>query len=290
MKLGDFLNNLARKCNKEADPALIAILSNAELANRDVADDFANAIDRELMSLDGAKNNPLLRTHFASQALNGIDTELLNLATEMELGDDVINQFKTEKNTYNKLRSLKDTIKGIRDKKAGESDPGKKADYERQIQELNAKIASEIDANKAKVQDLDNRHQQEITDYMVKYSLIGKSYANKDLPQNVQITLADTLLKGALNKSGAVLVRDGESLKLKQKDNTDMDYLENHKAVSYDDFVNKVLADNKLLAVSGGNTPSNNEPSTAPVHIQAAGTINTVKFDSAMSQAMDDLK
>jgi hypothetical protein len=288
MKLGDFLNNLARKCNKENDPALVAILSNSELANRDVADEFANAIDRELMSLDGAKNNPLVRTHFASQALNGVDTELLNLATELELGDDVVNQFKTEKNTYNKLRSLKDTIKSIKDKKIDETDPKKKAEYEQQIQELNAKIATVMDDNKVKIESMNKAHQQEITDYMIKVNLMGKSFANKELPQDVQFTVANTILHNELSKKGAVLVRDGEVLKLKQKDNLDLDYLENHKPVTFDDFTNKVLADNKLLAVSGGAIPPNTPP--IPTTISAGGKTNTVKFDSAMAASMADIK
>ena len=84
------------------------------------------------------------------------------------------------------------------------------------------------------------------------------------------------------------MVRDGEVLKLKQKDNLDLDYLENHKPVTFDDFTNKVLADNKLLAVSGGTTPPNTTP--IPTTIPAGMKTNTVKFDSAMAASMADIK
>lgn len=284
MKLGDFLNNLARKCNKENDPALIAILSNSELANRDVSDDFANALDRELMSLDGAKNNALLRTHFTAQALNGVDTELLNLANELELGDEVVNSFKSEKNTYNKFRSLKDIVRSLKEKSAKEGDSTKKAEYEKQIVELHAKIAQKEDESKAMLEEERKTHQQEITEFLVHSSLMGKPYANKELPQDVQLTLAKTILDNALLKTGAVIVRDGKSLKLKQKENPDMDYLENHKPVSFDDFLNKTLADSKLLAVSGvqPNTPTN---PNAPYTVPADSKVNMSRFEEAFQEA-----
>ena len=57
MNLGDFLNTLAAKTGMQKDPGLVDLLSNSELANQHVSDDFANAMDTALMSLEGAKNN-----------------------------------------------------------------------------------------------------------------------------------------------------------------------------------------------------------------------------------------
>ena len=64
MKLGDFLTTLARKSNMEADPHLISLLSNSEIANREIADEFAHALDTNLMSFEGAKNNPAVLNHY----------------------------------------------------------------------------------------------------------------------------------------------------------------------------------------------------------------------------------
>lgn len=57
MTLGDLLNTLAAKIGLQNEPALIDLLSSADLAKHEVSDDLAQRFDTGLMSLDGAKNN-----------------------------------------------------------------------------------------------------------------------------------------------------------------------------------------------------------------------------------------
>src|SRR5665647_2367737 len=293
MKLGDFLKTLAGKLNLQNDQALVALLARPELADQEIDDSLANPLNNGLMSLDGAKNNTLVKTHFTSQALNGVDTELMSAVTELELGDDAIAQFQGEKNTYNKLRLFKEKVKEIKSKKVETNDQSKKAEYEKQITELNTKMATLIGDSKKGLSDMTATHSKEIVDFMIQFSLQDKPYANKDMAPKVNMMIARSLLDEALASSGAVLVRDGNSLKLKQASSPDLDFYDkDHKPISYEDFATKILADNKLLQVS---TPPGTHPGTPPGFGQRVAIpglpapVNTAKMDSALASSMADL-
>lgn len=290
MKLGDFLNTLARKAGKENDPALVAILSSSELANREIADELANYLDMNLMSLDGAKNNPALLNHFKPVVLKALDDQYSILAEELGIADSV----SAEKSTYKKLDLLKtkyaETITGLKEKQGKGTNAEKEAQLAAQIQQLQGQLAKLTDDRKTEVDTLTSQHANAMTDMQVRFALTGKKYANKDLPAEVNTLMAKTLLDAKLKEAGAILINDNGTLKLKQAANPDMDYVDSgFKTVSFNDFTDKLLADNKLLEVSGGGTPPATSPAPGIVPPGAQQT-NTSQFSAALQSAMGDVK
>lgn len=289
MKLGDFLNTLAKKAGKENDPALVAILSSSELANREISDNLANHLDSNLMSLDGAKNNPALLNHFKPIVLKALDDQYAILAEELGISDVVA----AEKSTYKKLDLLKskfnDTITELKEKQSKGTNAEKEAHLTAQIQQLQGQLAKLTDERKAEVKALKGQHADAMTDMMVKFALTGKKYANKDLPAEVNTLTAKTLLEAKLKEAGAIIVNENGTLKLKQAAQPDMDYVDSgYKTVSFNDFTDKILADNKLLEVSGGGTP----PATplAPGIIRPGQQLNTSQFNEALQASLNDVK
>lgn len=288
MKLGDFLNNQATKLGLQNDPVLIALLSNSELANKDIPDSFANPLDQGLMSLDSAKNNFGLKNHFSATILNAVDARLLD---SLDLDEETLTAVQAEKNSYNKIDIIKSALKSQIDKlKTGDSnDKTKKAEIEKQIGELNAQIATLKEANSNTVNDLKAQHDNEIKNLVFMNHLAGKSYANKDWTVEDNTAFAKTLIENALKEKGAILVKDEKGLVLKQANSPDLDYYHDNKPISFSDFADQVLASKKMLAVNNSGTPPNTQ--TPPVQVPAGGTQqNTQKFDSAMDQAMSDIK
>lgn len=290
MKLGDFLNTLAKKAGKENDPALVAILSSSELANREIADDFANHLDTNLMSLEGAKNNPALLNHFKPVVLKALDDQYAISAEGLGIGDAVA----AEKSTYKKLDLLinkySETISSLKEKQGKGSNPEKEAQLTAQIQQLQGQLSKLTDERKAEVETLKGQHASAMTDMQVKFALSGKKYANKELSADVNTLMAKTLLDAKLKEVGAILVNDNGTLKLKQAANPEMDYVDSgFKTVAFNDFTDKLLADNKLLEVSGGGTPP---PAThqAPPVINTKGQVNTASFNEALEASLGDLK
>lgn len=294
MKLGDFLNNLAKKVGKENDPALVAILSVSELANRDIADEFATAIDTGLMSLDGAKNNPAVLNHFKPIILKAADDKFALLGEEFGASDEIT----AEKSTYKKFDILKAKIdakiQALEAKQGKGGNPEKEAQMTAQIQQLQGQLAQLTDAKKNELETIKQQHTSEMTDMLVRFNLTGKKYANKDLPVEVNTLTAKTLLEAKMRESGAILVNDNGTLKLKQAANPTMDYVDaGFKPVSFNDFSDKILAESKLLEVSGGNPPAT-PPATPPARIPGGNggqqQINMSGFTAAMEASMNDVK
>jgi len=289
MKLGDFLNTIGEKAGKKNDPALIALLSNPALANIEIADDFANSIDTSLMSLDGAKNNVAVLNHFKPIILKAADDKFALLGEKFGFSDEVA----AEKSTYKKFDLLESKIEAkiaeLEKKQGKTSDPAKEAEYTRQIQELQSKLGALTDQKTKDLEKLTTKHESQMMDMLVKFNLTGKKYANKDLPSEVNVLTAKTLLEAKMKEAGAILVNDGGMLKLKQSANPTMDYVDaGFKQVSFTDFTDKTLADSKLLEVSGGGNPQPTPP--APPRVPGQQSINTSAFANALAASQADIK
>jgi hypothetical protein len=278
MKLGDFLNNMASKVGKQNDKAIIDLLSRTDISQIDVADEVANIMVSELMSLDGAKNNSAIKSHFIAEALNGVDAELSTTVNELGLDANI---FRDNKNTYEKVRKLRETIKDLQEQKS-DAKGKEKAELQKTINELNDKLAQMIDGHKKELEETKSQYEGQMLNHLMFSSLKGKNYANKDMPADTSAKIAQVLITDELAKLGVKTVNDGGVLRLKRtKDDTEY-FDDNHKQVTYDDFVTKVLADNKLLAVSDPAKGNNPPPSPFNGEVNMGG-------DNGTQQIVNDI-
>jgi len=299
MKLLDLINSLASKCGKQNEQALIDILSRADLQNIDLADDVANAINNNLLTVEAAKNNLAVKNHFNALALGSVDAEILNTIKKLELGDEFETEISGLKNTYEKQRKLAEKLKeSIDNLKASQGKGDDKAieKYTKQINDLNASIAKlkESTVSKEELEKVQKEKENEVRDYMVHSKIAGLKFANQNADNDVNIEFANVLLNKALAKSKAVISKEGNNLKLKNADDPNLDFLnEQNKAISFDDFMNKVFADSKILAVSGNNpnTPTYNlvNPINQVIPGQTGQQPGVAEFQSSVQQAINEL-
>lgn len=295
MNLGDFLNNMAAKAGMQNDPALVDLLSSSELANTHIADEFANAMDSSLMSLDGAKNNRDLLNHYKPIVLKAADEKLAILGEEYGIASEM----QAEQSTYKKIDLLKNRFAA---KMAElESKAGKGAQSEetaklvKQIENLQKQIIEVQTAKETELAQLREQHTKQQLDMLVNIELNGKRYANQDLG-DTNITIGRALVEKALKEQNAVLVNDGGVLKLKQADNPQLDYVDSgFKPVTFGDFTNRVLAEKHLLEVSApeddlGGGKHNFPPTTKTVTLRNGKQTDTGNIDAAASAAMADLE
>jgi hypothetical protein len=290
MKLGDFLNTLARKCNIENDPHLVSFLSNAENANREIADEFVNSIDTNLMSLEGAKNNPAVLNHYKPIILKAVDDKFAVIAEKYGFSEDLLN----EKSSYKKFDILESRIEKkiaeIEAKQGKTGDKEKEAKLTEQLNELTGKLQQITQQKETELKAVETRYEGEITEMHVKNLLASKKYATKDLPSDVNISVARHLLDSQLKAQGAMLVRKDGELRLVQAANPDMDFVDTgFKKVSFADFTNKVLAENKLLDVSTGEPAKPAQQHQQQPIIPTQPNVNTSKFDAAAQRAMESI-
>ena len=99
----------------------------------------------------------------------------------------------------------------------------------------------------------------------------------------MNIRLARQIIDDKLQKQGAVLIRENGELKLKQSANPEMDYVDaGFKPVSFSDFTDTVLAENKLLDVSNSQ---DRQQTPQPTQIVATSNYNDTKFRQAVAEA-----
>jgi len=298
MKLADFLNSLATKVEKQNEQAIIDILSNANLTNIDLADSVANEIIGKLLTIEGAKNNQIVKAHFTSQALNPFDTEMLSTLDRFELGDDFKTEFSANKNTYDKYHKLTDKIKESFDNLKAAKGNGNEKDiekYTRQINDLNQKISQmkETYVPKEELEKEKKERENSLKDFMIHSKISGLKFANSNIPNDVNIDVAKILLDKKLSEAKAIIVKDGNELKLMRMDDSALEYYDSqNKPVKFDDFMNKTFADSKMLEVSGKQNPitppagNGNQFQFQPAGNQQPGV---AEFQAAAAEAVNSL-
>lgn len=295
MNLGDFLNNMAAKAGMQNDPALVDLLSSSELANTHIADEFANALDSSLMSLDGAKNNRDLLNHYKPIVLKAADEKLAILGEEYGIASEM----QAEQSTYKKIDLLKNRFAAKiaeLESKAGKGAQNEEtAKLVKQIEGLQKQIVEVQTAKETELAQLREQHAKQQLDMLVNIELNGKRYANQDLG-DTNITIGRALVEKALKEQNAVLVNEGGVLKLKQADNPQLDYVDSgFKPVTFGDFTNRVLAEKHLLEVSVpeddlGGGKHNFPPTSKTVTLRNGKEVNTSSFDAAIAASMADLE
>jgi hypothetical protein len=185
---------------------------------------------------------------FRSQALNGVDATLKSILDGIE-DEEVRNEIQSIQGTEKKIPALYEKIKALSEKKAN-AKASDKTGLQDEINKLNAQVNAIKAQSEQEKADLLAKFGEERLNDAVKTSLAGYNYAG-EIPKDVQIMTAESLLKRELGNKKVKLVRDENGqIQLKQSDNPEMDYFENNKKVNYSDMVNSVLANNKMLKVA----------------------------------------
>lgn len=262
-QLGTILAALADKAKIKKDhPGLIELMS----INAQVSDEIATGLENllSLMDVDAAKNNAELKKYFHSQVYNAFDAITNTLTDELGLDDAIKAELKGIDKTTERIPALVKKVKELEAKKAG-ANKGDKDAYTKQIDELNGQVLALKKSAEDQVSALKAKHDSDLLNYALKTHLSGYEYANDQLPKNVNVLTAQQLLQHELATKKVKLIRDeNDNISLKQSENPEMDYHENNVKVSFTDFTNGVLANNKLLKVYDPAKPGNDPTPPVP--------------------------
>lgn len=262
-KIGALLNSLLQKAGvKSDDPALISLLSKAELANAELPIELADALEKNLLTVESASAHKDVRNKIIAQAMNGIDGEIDSLVDELEFDDSVKSNIKgISNNSHERVRQLKAETKKLIEKVSKQQGKGDVEAANKTIKELNDKLAQINTEKQKEIDSLTNTHRSQIRDIKLQSLLAGKNYPNKDLPAEVNVLTAQHLINSDLSKKGYKMdIDENGQWILKSKDGTDV-FVDN-KQVDPQQYIDAVLAENKFLAV---NTPQpGNNPAPIP--------------------------
>lgn len=248
MNLGDLLNTLATNAGiKQDDEKLKAILSNATISEYNIPDEVGSHIQSNLLTVEAAKNNPTLINHFRAQHFNGVDAELSKAFDELSLDESVRAELNSEKSTPKRAALAIKKIAELEKAKAGAS-KGDKAELQKEIDLLNGKLKTIVEQHKAQLEELSNKHTNDLIENDVNTLLSGYKYSLPDeMDMGLKLNTAKSVVNKYLEDKDAKLVRENGALKLVRKSTNTEYYDDKHSRVELKSLVDAALAQNKLL-------------------------------------------
>lgn len=227
--------------------------------NIDLPDADTNKLLSGLLTLDDAKQNHDLKKHFASQVLDGADAELNRLMDETGFEVSDKEEMKALETTYKRISAIGKKIQTLEKKKAGAS-AGDKKELQDQINAHIAKIAELQKSHSEEIKTIRDESEKKLTNSTIRSIFASKKFANTQIPVDVNIETSMVLLNRELEKKGAKIINTSIGLKLVQAKDESLDWLSGaNEKLSYEQFIDGFLAENKLLAVNDAN-PANPAP------------------------------
>lgn len=256
-KLGKILETQFKKLGIEINEEIKPLIE----LDTDVSDDIASKIDKGLLTLDAAKNNPDITKALKQATLAGADAKIDDIIKEM--GITVDEDFATNKNTYDKIGLLAKAafgtgkIKGEGNGKEGVSEVLKKEREEFAAKEAdyNQKLKAITDTLTAKETEFTTTRENDLTSFELQKILIGKDYVfPKEMDSSIKVQTA----LGAINKD---LLTTGNVIKRNEAGNLVITKADGTKAydakfVEISDpnaYIDGILSHNKLLNINDPN-------------------------------------
>ena len=268
MQFGTFIKDLAERAGVDTtDKSFVDLLA----INATVPDGIGERITQNLFNIDAAKQNSTLKGYFHAQALSVPDKAIEEVLEEMQFDDATRAEFKNEKSTPAKVKKLAQTIAAKNkalieelEKKSGSKDSNERIQkLSEEIKNLNQSLLDKDAQWQTKLTEAEKREQDKAQNFAKRMILANKNYADDKREKELNVEFADLVLQKELaaKKAVAIFNSDG-TFKLVQAENPDLEYMENHKPISFGDFVDRSLANHNLLKVSAPVKTENAAPIT----------------------------
>lgn len=289
---GEFIAKLASMAGMSpTDPDLVSILSSSEFSNYRLPEGMTSKINSSLLTVDSARNNEGLRRHYHAEILNGLDNNIENTLEKYSIDGDIAESIRSEKKTTEKYNRLIEKLNDVYAKKASATSQGDKADLEKEISRLNSQIKELNDKVKTAPVERDAFWTERLKGKAIQNMLQSYKFAGENnIPKDVLIETASVLLNRKLNESKVKLEYNPDSDSIGLKTESGMDFYKDNSPVSFKSFADAVLAESKLLDVTGATAPTSAaaQPTPAPRQTIISGAGKT-QDASKFFAALDDI-
>ncbi len=213
MKLKDFLTKM-KTDGKITLPEFDEYLKTAPDA--EIPDSVTKAIEENFMTLERAAVNHNIHSKIKREVLDPVDNEMNDLFDQFKEYFEGAETFKTDPNTYNKIKNLKkslpDVIKKLKGAPTTDEETKKKLiDYEKTIQEFGDKFTNAEKEYKNKLKETDSGWETKFHDFRLHSEL--EKLSNK-------YTLAEAFeeTRPAITEVNLTKIKQSNRLKLGEKD------------------------------------------------------------------------
>lgn len=280
VKIGTLILSLAKKAGYDTN--LLAL----PVDQFEIPDELVTALDGKLFTEDAAKNNPVLKSYFFKQALDGVDNGMARLMDEFQLDEPLRNELNGIKSTYDRVPALVKKIQELESSKSGAS-KGDKAALQEQINKLNEEKANLVKDKESEIKKMKDQFEADFTNNLVKNKIASANLVTEQFGKEVMEEFAYKFLNQELAASDAKAVQRNGMLKLVKASDEALDFYADNKPVNFIEFLESVLAKHKLIAVTKPPvTPTG--PTPTPQFPQQPRPANS-SFASLIAQSQADL-
>ena len=252
--VGEFINAALIKAGVAPDNEFLKkILTNAELTKETVPDELVSQFNSTLLTIDQAKTNYDLKNHFYGAALAPVNKELQNLATAFELSDEEIAEINGVKSTFERIPLLQNKLNAAIQKKAAASG-GDKGKHAEEIVRLNAEIAAAKAEKDNATREISSRYENQILDMALNNFMNQYSYTEA-IPKDVAAMTARNIFDQTVTSKRAKYKLVNNELTLVNADDESLPFMQENQPVQFKAFVDKIVADNKLLKTAPPTPP-----------------------------------
>lgn len=288
--LGDAITKFAEAAGIPTDNEhLKTFLSSATVSGSQIPDELVSLLSGGLMSLEAAKNNPTIKSHFVAQSYNAVDKQIEDALGELAIDADTIASLKTIGSTPAKVKAAITKIAELKSKAADATGTDKKELVEKinnltkQVNDFQATKAAEIEAEVSKVtQGYEGKF-----DELAQNNFFGTMKLANPLGWDTNLVIggAKSTVNAAMAQKGYISKRNGIEFELLTKEGTKV--FENNKEVTYNDFATKVLLEKKQLEVAGSGKPAPAAPTRYTATPEAAPSRGKNTFAAAAAETAD---
>jgi hypothetical protein len=253
--LGEFINSALQKAGIAADNEYLKrVLQNPELTKETVPDEIVSQFNSTLLTLDQAKTNYDLKNHFYGAALAPVEKELQNLATAYEFSEEDLAELNGIKSTFSKIPALKAKLDNAIAKKAAAAG-GDKGKHAEEIVRLNAEIAAAKAEMSNATQRISSEYEGKFVDMALNNFMSQYSFTDA-IPKDVAAMTARNIFEQTVNSKRAKYKLVNNELTLVNADDESLPFMQENQPVQFKAFVDKIVADNKLLKTTPTPPPA----------------------------------
>lgn len=291
MTLRDFLNQQGKRAGLADDSDFAMMLSASSLGDIEVPEPIAQKFESNLLTLDIAKNNLDLKTHFIRNFMMGYDEEIVSLAKNSPLPGEVIEEIKATKNSGDKVKLAFKHLNDLVEKAGKSTNKAQSEEYVAKIAEAQAKYDEAVRKAQSDVAAVESKYVSRMQDLWEKAQLAGIQW-NDAIPESARVPAYKAVINDKLNALGGKVVFDAEAnqARIVNAKDESLPLVVSGKEFGYSDLQALVLQENKLLKEPGigGGSQSPASFGTPPINpVNPGGTPQ--KLPAYLTSALADI-
>jgi hypothetical protein len=289
MTLKEFLIAQAKKAGVSDDSDFNMMIAASSLNDIEVPPAVSSKFDHNLFNADIAKANLNLKNHFISDFMMGYDEELIKMAKDYGLPQEMVEEIKGTKSSGQKVKMAMKALKDL-EEKAKNSNPSHSEEYVRKIAEAQQKLDEAMVRADEEKRIIESKYVNKMQDLWERAQLSSVAW-NENIPEAARVHTYKSVLNDKLNALGGKIVFDAESntSKLVNLNDDKLPLVVGGKEFAYNDLQALVLQENKLLreAGNGGSTPATQGTQFSAPNNSGSGTPSVMP--SYVSGALADI-